>query len=237
MINIFLVGGAVRDNLMGRLSHDFDFSVEADSYDAMKEWLFENNFEIFLETPQHFTIRARRLVPWAFAGFNLSGQTFDFVLCRKDGAYSDGRRPDTVEIGTLFDDLARRDFTVNAMALDADGNLIDPHNGLADLEAGTLRCVGGTERLDEDALRIFRAIRFTVVLGFTMDDDILDHIEGNLDKSVLARAHENRIREELTKAFSFDTLETLRQLDRFTELSEYIFKETDIRLLPTTKGF
>lgn len=239
MVKLYLVGGAVRDHIMGRLSHDFDFSVEADSYVAMKEWLLENDFEIFLETPQHLTIRARRKLPWSFADFNLSGQTFDFVLARKDGAYSDGRRPDSVEIGTIFDDLARRDFTMNAIAIDELGNIIDPHEGIFDIEEGTIRCVGDTTRLEEDPLRMIRAFRFAITLGFTLDSSIFYFMTGqtiNSMHSLMQKVAQDRIRDELQKAMAFDTHKTILNLAVFTDLSEYIFNETDLWLLPTSKG-
>lgn len=238
-VHLYMVGGAVRDHIMGRLSHDFDFSVEAESFEAMENWLVENDFEIFLRTPKHLTIRARRKLPWSFADFNLSGQTFDFVLCRKDGAYSDGRRPDTVEIGNIFDDLARRDFTMNAIAIDEKGNILDPHLGQADITQKIIRCVGGTERLEEDPLRMLRAFRFSIVLGFVMQEDVYDFLTLQSSTSMgalMQKVAQDRIRDELTKAMSFDTFETVRQLGWFDKISEYIFKETDLWLLPTSKG-
>lgn len=238
MVNLYLVGGAVRDHIMGRLSHDFDFSVEAASYDAMKDWLLKNDFEIFLETPQHLTIRARRKLPWSFADFNLSGQTFDFVLARKDGAYSDGRRPDSVEVGTIFDDLARRDFTMNAIAIDEKGNILDPHDGTADIEEGTICCVGGTERLAEDPLRMMRALRFAVTLGFTIDDPIQDFMlhSQQVIYGLMEKVAQDRIRDELTKAMMADTISTMSYLAYFEMIAQYIFRETDLWLLPTSKG-
>jgi tRNA nucleotidyltransferase (CCA-adding enzyme) len=235
-IKMWLVGGAVRDYLLDRKTKDFDFAVEAESYEHMKVWLLENDFEIFVEAPQHFTVRARKKTPWTFATINMSGYTFDFVLCRKDGTYSDGRRPDSVEMGTLYDDLARRDFTINAMALDSKGQIIDPHGGYADLGEGIIRCVGSTNRLSEDGLRIFRAIRFAVVLGFTLDMDIYTYLF-NIEEGILEKTHENRIREELTTACAANTLETMRLLIFFSDIAEYVFTKTDIRMLPTTKGF
>jgi len=202
----------------------------------MKEWLLENNFEIFLESPEHFTIRARRLEPWIFAGMDLDRQTFDFVLARKDGAYSDGRRPDSVEPGTLYDDLARRDFTINAMAIDKDGLLIDPFDGRRDLEDKLIRCVGSRDRLIEDALRVFRVIRFAVVLGFDIDDSILDIIESGYPIQFMDNVSVERIREELHKAFAHSTYETLLQLHRFSQLEKWVFTENDLWLMPTLKG-
>ena len=151
------VGGAVRDEILNLPTNDLDYAVEAESYEAMREAVLERGGEIFLESPEYLTIRAK--VP----GIGPA----DFVLCRKDGAYSDGRHPDRVEPGTLLDDLARRDFTMNAMAVDIEnGKLYDPHDGRKDMEAETIRCVGvAEERFEEDALRILRAIRFAITKG------------------------------------------------------------------------
>lgn len=239
MTHLYLVGGAIRDHVMGRLSHDFDFAVEAASYDTMKEWLLANEFEIFLETPQHFTIRARRKLPWIFADFNLSGQTFDFVLCRKEGPYSDGRRPDFVEPGNIFDDLARRDFTMNAIAIDEKGNILDPHEGIADIKEGTIRCVGGVERLEEDPLRMLRAFRFAVTLGFDIEYAIqvfmMDQTPSTM-ANLMQKVAQDRIRDELQKAMAHNTFAAIDYLIYFEEMSKHIFNETDLWLMPTSKG-
>jgi len=126
MFQKFEVGGCLRDEFKGIPSKDVDFAVEAPSFEAMRDELIEDGFEIFEERPEFFTIRAK--VP---KGNPLEDRTrvADFVMCRKDGPSSDGRRPDFVEPGTIFDDLARRDFTVNAIARNAiTGEIIDPHS-------------------------------------------------------------------------------------------------------------
>src|SRR5687768_7510936 len=116
-IQFFQVGGSVRDELLGKQSKDIDYAVEAPSYGAMREAIVERGGEIFQENEAFLTVRAK--VPTLGA--------CDYVLCRKDGTYDkDGRRPDFVEVGSLADDLARRDFTVNAMAKAEDGTLVDP---------------------------------------------------------------------------------------------------------------
>ena len=93
---------------------------------------------------------------------NISDGTWEVTTLRSEGSYGDGRRPDQVEFGqNIEDDLARRDFTINAMAIDSDDNVIDPFDGMSDLRAGVLRAVGeASERLGEDGLRIMRAYRF-----------------------------------------------------------------------------
>lgn len=232
---LYLVGGAVRDHLMGKQPKDFDFSIEVESFDAMREWLVRNDFTIFLETPQYFTIRARRKNPWVFAGFNMSGLTFDFVMARRDGSYSDGRRPDEVTPGTIYDDLARRDFTINAMAMSRDGSILDPHKGQRDLALSNIRCVNGVDRLFEDGLRMLRALRFSVQLGFKIG--ILEAIAMSSAENMkyLEPVSQDRIRDELTKCFKADIRKTIHLLEAFPEISRTVFEGTDLWLKPTSE--
>jgi tRNA nucleotidyltransferase/poly(A) polymerase len=234
---MYLVGGAVRDYIMNqdKIPKDFDFSVEADSYEDMRQWLLSNNFEIFTEKEEFFTIRARRREAWTFASFNLEHNTYDFVLARKDASYRDGRRPDSVSKGTIFDDLARRDFTMNAIAIDKFGKFIDPFDGIRDIESTTIRLVGGIERLYEDGLRILRALRFSVTLDFIFDVELERALRDRDITRYLEGVSLERINDELYKAFSADTPFTLELLEMFPHISNYIFKETDLWLIPTMK--
>jgi tRNA nucleotidyltransferase (CCA-adding enzyme) len=235
---MYLVGGAVRDKLLGLRPHDFDFTVVADSFEAMKEFLVrEFSVEIFLETPQFVTIRGRfpkgQALEWG--GFDMTGQACDFVLARKEGVYTDGRRPDTTEPGTLLDDLARRDFTVNAMAMDSKGVIIDPHHGFEHVFPKQLIAVGDAgNRMYEDPLRVLRAIRFAVVKGFTISTELSYAMETErvLTRMKIATSVE-RVRVELEQCFRFDTLKTLRTLDKFPSIRNYIFEETNLWLKPT----
>src|SRR4051812_40257540 len=161
--NYYMVGGYVRDEILGVKSKDIDFAVEASSYEEMRDDILDKGLIIFQERPQYFSIRASHPIHGGV----------DFTLCRKDGFYSDSRRPDSVETGSIYDDLARRDFTVNAIAMREDGTYIDPHNGIQDINSMLLRCVGNTDdRFSEDPLRLLRAVRFHIVRGFTLDDEI-----------------------------------------------------------------
>ena len=218
------VGGAVRDWVLELPTNDIDYAVEADSYEAMREAILERGGEIFLESPEYLTVRAK--VP----GIGPA----DVVLCRKDGAYSDCRHPDKVEPGTLLDDLARRDFTVNAMARDEDGKLYDPHGGREDLEERTLSCVGdATTRFEEDALRMLRAIRFSVTKYMTLDGDIDKCLKDPRLVKLLEHISVERTREELNKAFKFDTLGTLLLLDKYPLVREALFVLGNLRLKGT----
>jgi tRNA nucleotidyltransferase (CCA-adding enzyme) len=157
------------------------------------------------------------------------------VLARKDGPSSDGRRPDFVLPGTLMDDLQRRDFTVNAMAI-LDGELVDPFGGQSDLDAMLLRFVGNpTDRIAEDGLRVMRALRFMVVKGFDMDMDTWDAINSDFAAEMLTKVSVERIREELEKMFFANTLWSLNVLnDLNPEVKNAIFRD-GLRLMPTLK--
>lgn len=197
-MQVYKVGGAVRDLLMGHESKDIDYSVVAKSYDEMKEYILNKGCQIYQERPEYATIRAR-----------YGNEDVDFVLCRKDGFYSDSRRPDSIEIGSLMDDLSRRDFTMNAIAIDEAGNYHDPFNGWKDIENRIIRCVGSVERLREDPLRMMRALRFSITKRMLLDDDITDFIYNHDNWDLLYKVSEERISTELNKCLEKSSLETL----------------------------
>lgn len=217
--SIFPVGGCVRDDLLGIRSKDVDFSAVgngdvknlevAEAFDALHTSLEEEGFKIFLSQPEFATIRAK--FPNDTSSFHFPGiKTVDFVLARKEGPYSDGRRPDWVSVGTLEDDLKRRDFTVNALAKRADGTLIDLFGGEKDLADRILRFVGEPmERITEDALRIMRAIRFSVTKGFRMDPETKKAICSPTAIALLREISEERRAAELDMMFKFSTMTSL----------------------------
>jgi len=236
-IKTYLVGGAVRDELLGLRSKDLDYVVVVEdaptvewAWTGMRDYLIDQGFKIFLETPEYFTIRAR--FPKGHVNEKIVG---DFVLARKDGPYTDGRRPDWVEAGTLEDDLRRRDFTVNALAKAEDGSIIDLFGGQADLADRRLHAVGDPrERLTEDALRAFRAVRFAITKGFHIDDElsnamrtlrVLDALEQNIAAE--------RIKDELHRCFAFDTVMTISFLTRHFPAYLPIMQAKGIWLRPT----
>lgn len=237
------VGGAVRDKFLGVDSKDVDFvavptqqfDTADDAFAALVEHLKETEFKVFLETPQFFTVRAQ--VP---DGHPLKARTnvADFVLARKDGPSSDGRRPDFVLPGTLMDDLQRRDFTVNAMAL-LDGELVDPFGGRDDLDSELIRFVGDPmERIKEDGLRVVRALRFCVTKGFDIEADTWDALTSELAMVMIRKVSIERIREEVDKMFSFSSVDTLIALHLINDLpvdtQRAIFRD-GLRLQPTLK--
>ena len=221
--DFYLVGGAVRDSLLGLRCKDYDYAVEAPSFEAMEAWIVANGGTIFLSKPEFFTSRAK--VPGHV-------EAADYVLCRKEGDYHDGRRPDKVEIGTIYDDLARRDFTVNAMAINQKTKeLIDPHGGRRDLEDRLLACVGNTfVRFGEDYLRMLRAMRFHITKGFQLSHEIQLALRDSATTFNLTFLAQHRIYEELSKCFAHDTAATLDFLSRYATLSDRIFKRCGIQL-------
>ncbi len=228
-VKFYQVGGSVRDTLLGEKSRDIDYAVEASSFEDMRAAILSRGGEIFLETPQYFTIRAK--VPALGA--------CDFTLCRKEHwGYSDGRHPDKVEVGSLMDDLARRDFTINAMAYGEDGALIDPYGGVDDLADRKVKCVGrADERFTEDGLRMLRALRFAIVKGFGLDHDIVDCLlSRRFFEPRLRGVSTERIKDELHKCFQHSTNETLIRLTIYTELRSYIFNNHQLWLKPTMEA-
>jgi tRNA nucleotidyltransferase/poly(A) polymerase len=215
MPQIFKVGGCVRDKLLGVESKDIDFTFVLDNldrtveegFDIMTKWLQHHEFEIFLSTPECFTIRAKFPKEHQYAGM-----VADFVLARKEVGYTEGTRRPILELGTLKDDLIRRDFTLNAMAEDEDGNLIDLFEGREDLDAKVLRTpLHASQTMMDDPLRFLRALRFSVTKGFAIHIDIFEaigqrpEIIEKLEKVVSSE----RIRDEVFKMMKHDTVKTL----------------------------
>ena len=220
MPQIFKVGGAVRDSILGIDSKDIDFTFVLDNldrtveegFDIMTQWLEHKEFTIFLSTPEMFTIRAK--FP---KGDPNEGLVADFVLARKEVGYKEGTRQPILELGTLEDDLVRRDFTLNALAISQDGNLIDLFGGQEDLVKGILITpLRADKTMMDDPLRFLRALRFSITKGFDIHHSIFmamqqpDILE-KLEKVVSAE----RIREEVFKMMKHDTVASL---DLFREV-------------------
>src|SRR3984957_7228967 len=152
----WIVGGCVRDLLLGRVAADWDVATDARPKELLS--IFPRAIPTGIE---HGTVTVVQ-----------RGQHYEVTTLRGEGTYTDGRRPDWVEfVDDITADLARRDFTVNAMALDpVDGQLIDPFDGQGDLGRGVLRAVGDAKaRFSEDGLRVLRAARFVATLELTLD--------------------------------------------------------------------
>lgn len=233
------VGGKVRDEILGIQSKDVDFVAvpkeslieefpEADDlFKVLVDYLTREKFQIFLVTADCYTIRAKFPEGHKYQG------VADFVMARKEVGYVPFTRTPIVKPGTLFDDLQRRDFTLNAIAKDEDGALIDPFNGIEDLKNGVLRTPLPCEvTFKDDPLRILRAVRFMVTKGFVITADMHHHIKHFDYEVFMPVVSTERIREELLKCFKHDTSETIKILMRYPSLFEYIFM-TKIWLKPT----
>lgn len=153
----YVVGGCVRDSLLGRLPGDWDICTSARP-DEMKALFCSQR--LILTGEKHGTVAVI-----------LHGKPYEMTTYRLDGSYRDHRHPDNVQfVDDLASDLARRDFTINAMAYAPGEGVIDLYGGRSDLAARVVRCVGTpADRFAEDALRILRALRFSAKLGFALD--------------------------------------------------------------------
>ena len=153
----YAVGGCVRDSLLGRTAHDWDLCTSALPQQVMELFGAKQCIPTGL---QHGTVTIK-----------YGGQLYETTTFRTEGSYTDGRHPDEVQfVPDVREDLARRDFTINAMAYNAAEGLVDPFGGQADLQNGLLRAVGEPQqRFTEDALRILRLYRFAARFGFALD--------------------------------------------------------------------
>lgn len=211
-----------------------DFAVEAESFEAMEAELRSRGFKIFLSTPEFLTIRAQ--VPASEEKLRARSKDADFVLCRKDSTGSDGRRPDFVEPGTILDDLARRDFTMNAIARDVEtGEVLDPHGGLRAIKLNLLKFVGDPyKRINEDGLRVLRGLRFLITKGLQAEMETGDALTSFDAHKMLMKVSIERVREELEKMFAYDTMVSMELLHEYPNLLPAIFRE-GLRLMPTLK--
>lgn len=186
----FVVGGCVRDSILGKEPKDWDITTNAKTEQIMQVL---GCFEIIPTGIQHGTVTVM-----------IDNEGFEVTTYRIDGDYSDGRHPDSVIFtSSLEEDLARRDFTINAMAFSPKEGLIDFFGGEKDLKHKVIKCVGKAEdRFEEDALRIMRALRFASVLGFKIEENTSKAIfekAKNLDK-----VSKERINVELVKMLNGD---------------------------------
>ena len=244
------VGGKIRDELLGLTNKDVDyvavpteavyskihpceaqFSPARLMFKALKNYLEEQKFEIFLVTPECYTIRAKFPEGYKYQG------VADFVMARKEVGYVPGTRIPIVEPGNLYDDLSRRSFTINAMAKDPDtGEIIDYFDGIDDINAELIRTpLNPIVTFDDDPLRILRAIRFAITKRFSIEDKTWHAMVFYDYDAKMSVVSEERIREELIKCFRCDTIRTLMYLDYLPRLRDYIFSRTNLWLKPTSE--
>ncbi len=172
----YFVGGFVRDKLMGNVSSDIDIATNARAEEVIN--LFDKTILVGVK---HGTVTVL-----------LNKFQFEVTTFRTDGEYLDNRRPESVEfVQSIEEDLSRRDFTMNALALDYDDQLIDLFKGKEDIENGLIKCVGQPQkRFAEDGLRILRAIRFVSKLGFSIDKptyESMKYLKNNLSNIPVER--------------------------------------------------
>lgn len=246
MFKFYEVGGCVRDEILGIKSKDIDY-VAVPNEDLLKdvnsahtmfgileEHLKVEGFDIFLVTESCFTIRAKFPHGHKYQG------VADFVMARKEIGYIPDTRQPIVVPGTLYDDLERRDFTLNALAKDEDGSIIDYFDGMWALENKMLLTpLSPRETILDDPLRLLRAFRFSITKGFTispyiMETLLMDSVVEKLEKVV----SQERIRDEVYKMMKHDTLKTLELFNKVRiinpKILEIIFGE-GLWLKPTTE--
>ena len=181
----YFVGGCVRDLLRGVPPHDWDICTSALPEETAACFSRRRVLKTGL---RHGTVTVL-----------MDGDPYEITTWRTEGPYSDSRRPDYVRFVTdLEQDLARRDFTVNAIALGLDGTLRDPFRGADDIRAGLIRCVGDpARRFQEDGLRLMRALRFASVLGYSIEDLTARALHDH--RAMLDRVAAERVRVELCR--------------------------------------
>ena len=223
----YLVGGAVRDMVLGKESHDWDLATDA--------------------TPQQVMKMFRRVIPTGIAHgtvtIHIFGQELETTTFRTDVGYTDGRHPDkVVYASTIEEDLSRRDFTMNAIAIDlSTGKLSDPFNGIQDIQDKLIRTVGKPlARFDEDGHRPVRAIRFAGQLGFKIEKDTLKSISNPSVLKKTASVSRERFRDEFCKMLSAPVPSiSLRLLEQTGIMDIFIpeFKVCRNCLQSDTRGF
>jgi len=213
----YLVGGCVRDLVLGKKPKDWDITTNA--HPEQIQTLFEETYY----TNEYGTVGVVVSEPG-----DPSCRVIEVTPYRREGTYSDGRRPDSVEFGvTLEEDLARRDLTVNAIAYDQHkGHMVDPYKGHEDIAARMLRAVGDpNERFREDALRMLRAIRIGAELGFAIEQKTFEAIAKNAD--LLGKISKERIRDEFSKVLlSPRPMEALLHM-KHTGILRYVVPELE----------
>jgi putative nucleotidyltransferase with HDIG domain len=222
----YLVGGAVRDMLRGEKLHDWDIAT-----DAMPE-----------EVTSIFRTAKGKVIPTGIKHGTVTviykNQSVEVTTFRTESSYSDGRRPDQVSYTSdLEEDLSRRDFTMNAIALRLPkGDTVDPFGGAKDIKAKIIRCVGNAaERFNEDGLRPLRAVRFAAQLGFEIEKNTLEAIPAAL--STCEKVSQERVRDEFDKILASPLPSHAFKLMEKTGLLELFIPELAICRGVEQKGF
>jgi len=222
---IYIVGGVVRDLLLKRLAVDWDFTTNATPKEILAlfpDGFYDNQFgTVGIVNPKEKKKKVYYGKP----------PIYEITTFRKEIGYTDRRRPDKVIWGkTIEEDLVRRDFTINAMALKRTGKqsfkLTDPHGGQKDAKAKLIRAVGdSSKRFQEDALRMMRAVRIATQLGFKIEEKTFQAIRKNVD--LLDHISAERVRDELLKLLSYKHAADGYMILRNSGLAEKILPEVE----------
>lgn len=203
----YVVGGCVRDALLGHLPDDWDITTSATPAEMTDIFA---DYRVLPTGIQHGTMTVL-----------INGLSLEITTFRTEGTYTDGRHPDRVSFSrSLSEDLSRRDFTVNAIAFTQEDGIVDPFGGVDDIKMRRLRCVGNaSERFQEDALRILRALRFSSTLSFTIEAQTAQAILQYVP--LLQRISPERITAELSKLLMGDGASSV--LLEFSPVFSYLF--------------
>ena len=207
----YVVGGCVRDSILGRIPKDWDITTNAKPEEVVE--IFKS-YNVIPTGIQHGTVTIM-----------INDVGYEVTTYRTEGEYSDGRHPDKVEfVSSLKEDLSRRDLTINSMAYNSSVGLIDYFDGVKDLNNKVIRCVGNpSKRLNEDKLRAMRVVRFSAQLGFRINKETekaISDIEGNLDGVSI-----ERVRDEFNKILISDSSKV--NVLYITWLSDYFIPELE----------
>lgn len=222
----YKVGGCVRDFVMGVPCKDIDLLAIGGSFEELEADVVAAGGNIFISKPEYLTIRCNypKIGPC------------DIRLARKDGDYSDGRRPDKVFLADdVRDDIFTRDFKMNGLLQDLETDeVIDYVGGLEDIKAGRVSCIGESkDRFEEDYLRLIRAVRFSITKSFCPSGEINICLNDPAIVNGLDNVSIERVREEMYKCFAYSTLKTLQFLSFFPYLQYKIFNSGTLWLKPT----
>ena len=187
----YIVGGCIRDTLLNKIPGDFDVTTNA----------LPEEIEVVFNDKKTIDVGKK----YGTIIVNIDKDDVEITTFRTEGDYVDGRRPEWVEfVSSIEKDLSRRDFTINAMAYNKKKGLVDPFNGVKDINERIIRCVGDPEeRFHEDYLRILRAIRFSSVLDFQIEEDTF--LAGKKYSKYVSKVSMERINKELVKILLCDT--------------------------------
>lgn len=205
----YVVGGCVRDSIMGRKPHDWDICTSAKPEQVIEIF---NHYKVIPTGLKHGTVTIMK-----------NDKPYEITTYRVDGEYDDARHPKDVTFTTsLEEDLSRRDFTMNALAYNNNNDLVDLFDGVNDIKNGIVCCVGNPrERFSEDALRIMRALRFATRFGFKIDENTFAAMKEK--KSLLSKISAERINSELTQIIMCEAEDVARILYKAEDILFELF--------------